>query len=83
MACGVLSAGKALQRAVGAFEDGAVGPQTLMAVTASQPHKIINRMAVYRDIYYRSLSTFDKFGKGWLRRSDETRQQSLSLAAKA
>ena len=30
-------AAKALQRAVGAYEDGAVGPQTLMAVTASQP----------------------------------------------
>ena len=27
-------AAKALQRAVGAYEDGAVGPQTLMAVTA-------------------------------------------------
>jgi lysozyme family protein len=57
-------AAKALQRAVGAFEDGAIGPQTLMAVQASQPEEIINRMAVHRDSYYRSLSTFDKFGRG-------------------
>ena len=76
-------AAKALQKAVGAFEDGVVGPQTLMAVNASQPSEIVNRMAVYRDCYYRSLGHFDKFGKGWLRRNDETRQQSLSLAARA
>ena len=43
---------KALQRAVGAYEDGAAGPRTLMAVTASQPHEIINRIAVHRDSYY-------------------------------
>ena len=44
-------AAKALQRAVGAYEDGAVGPQTLMAVTASQPHEIINRIAAHLDSY--------------------------------
>ena len=72
-------AAKALQRAVGAFEDGAIGPQTLMAVQASQPEEIINRMAVHRDSYYRSLSTFDTFGRGWLRRNDETREQALEM----
>ena len=55
---------KALQRAVGAYEDGAVGPQTLMAINALQPHEIINRIAVHRDSYYRSLGHFDKFGRG-------------------
>ena len=72
-------AAKALQRAAGAFEDGATGPQTLMAVQASQPEEIINRMAVHRDSYYRSLSTFDTFGRGWLRRNDETREQALEM----
>ena len=72
-------AAKALQRAVGALEDGAVGPQTLMAVQASQPEEIINRIAVHRDSYYRSLSTFDKFGRGWIRRNDETREQAIDM----
>ena len=70
---------KALQRAVGAFEDGIIGAQTLMAVTASQPHEIINRIAVHRDSYYRELKHFDTFGRGWIRRNDETREQALHM----
>ena len=70
---------KALQRAVGAFEDGVVGPQTLMAVTASQSHEIINRIAVHRDSYYRDLKHFDTFGRGWIRRNDETREQAIDM----
>ena len=70
---------KALQRAVGAFEDGIIGAQTLMAVTASQPHEIINRIAVHRDSYYRELKHFDTFGRGWIRRNDETRNQALHM----
>ena len=70
---------KALQRAVGAFEDGIIGAQTLMAVTASQPHEIINRIAVHRDSYYRELKHFDTFGRGWIRRNDETREQALHV----
>jgi lysozyme family protein len=50
-----------------------------MAVQASQPKEIINRMAVHRDSYYRSLSTFDKFGRGWIRRNDETREQAIDI----
>ena len=72
-------AAKALQRAVGAYEDGAVGQQTLMALTASQPHEIINRIALNWDSYYRSLGHFDKFGKGWIRRNDETREQAIDM----
>ena len=72
-------AAKVLQRAVGAYEDGAVGPETLMAVTASQTHEIINRIAVHRDIYYRELKHFDTFGRGWIRRKDETREQAIEM----
>ena len=70
---------KALQRAVGAFEDGAIGPHTMMCVKDEEPAQIINRMAVHRDSFYRSLSTFDKFGRGWIRRNDETREQALEM----
>ena len=76
---GLGRAAKALQRAVGAYEDGGVGPQTLMAVTASQLHEMINRIAVHRDIYYRELKHFDTFGRGWIRRNDETREQAIHM----
>jgi len=70
---------KALQRAVGALEDGAIGPHTMMCVKDNKPSEIINRMSVYRDSFYRELSTFDTFGRGWLRRNDETREQALEM----
>ena len=30
--------------------------------------------------YYRKLKTFDTFGRGWLRRVDETEVEALRLA---
>ena len=32
-----------------------------------------------RDNFYRDLSTFDTFGRGWIRRNDETKEQALKL----
>jgi len=72
-------AAKALQRAVGAFEDGAIGPKTLEAVKASNRVDIIEQMANDREAFYRSLSTFDTFGRGWLRRNDETTEQAIAM----
>ena len=40
---------------------------------------LINRLATYREQFYRTLSTFDTFGRGWLRRNDETRKQALKM----
>lgn len=73
-------AAKALQRAVNAKPDGAIGPKTLDAVEAVDPRDIIEQLAEERELFYRALSTFDTFGKGWLRRNDETRDTALELA---
>lgn len=70
---------KLLQKAVGAAEDGAIGAMTLMCVDKHDPVNVINRMALYREEFYRSLSTFDTFGRGWLRRNDETRESAADL----
>ena len=72
-------AARLLQRAVGAEEDGSIGPLTLMKVKGLDSTSIINRIAVYREEFYRSLSNFDVFGRGWLRRNDETRKQALAM----
>lgn len=70
---------KLLQRAVEAEQDGSIGPLTLMKVKKVPVENIINRMAIYREEFYRSLSNFDTFGRGWIRRNDETREQALSM----
>ena len=73
-------AAKFLQKAVMVNQDGAIGPLTMMAVNDNNPEENINRLAVYRDAFYRSLSTFETFGRGWIRRNDETREQALEMA---
>ena len=72
-------AAKALQQAVEATQDGSIGPLTLILVKRVPVENIINRTAVYREQFYRSLKTFDTFGRGWLRRNDETREQALAM----
>ena len=72
-------AAKALQKAVGATADGAIGPKTLAAVEAADAAEIIKAVADEREAFYRSLRTFNTFGKGWLRRNKETRDFALEM----
>lgn len=71
---------KLLQEAVGVPQDGAIGPQTLAATNAQDDQLTISRYADAHEAYYRSLSTFDDFGKGWLNRLDAIEQQALEMA---
>jgi lysozyme family protein len=73
-------AAKSLQRAVGAFEDGSIGPMTLQAVKADNTVNILEAMACDREAFYRALKHFPTFGRGWLRRNEETLQQALEMA---
>jgi len=72
-------ASKALQRIVGVEADGGIGPMTLRAVAEVETEEIIKQMHYVRDKFYRSLDTFEVFGKGWVRRNDETKEQALHL----
>ena len=72
-------AAKALQKAVETEPDGSIGPLTLMQVKNHEVVNIINRIAIYREQFYRSLSTFDTFGKGWIKRNDTTRRQAIHM----
>ena len=61
-------AAKLLQQAVGAVPDGKIGPQTLAAVKAADPRRVIAAFSAEREAYLQSLSTFAHFGNGWLHR---------------
>ena len=76
---GTSRAAKALQRIAGVEQDGGIGPMTLQAVLEVEPAEIVEQMHHMRDGFYRSLSTFDTFGRGWIRRNDETKEQALNL----
>ena len=76
---GVSRAAKALQRIVGVKQDGGIGPMTLQAVSEVEAEEIIEQMHYMRDNFYRSLDTFETFGKGWTRRNNETREKALEM----
>lgn len=64
--CGVTTAKKLLQRAVGVKDDGVIGPKTRAAI--SNTPDIEQRFAGYWLQYYTDLKGFDTYGKGWVRR---------------
>lgn len=70
---------KALQRIVGATQDGAIGPQTLKMVASEDPKMIVEKMYDQRQAFYENLKTFETFGRGWTRRNKETKETALEL----
>jgi lysozyme family protein len=59
---------KFLQQAVDVAQDGSIGPATLTAVAAAPVAPLITALASERTAFYQSLSTFSRFGAGWLAR---------------
>ncbi len=77
---GVGRAAKLMQRAAGVAEDGALGPKSMAAINAIDPRDFIAKVSEARRDFYKSLKTFPVFGKGWLRRVDETEKEALHAA---
>ena len=72
-----------LQRLLGVGQDGLIGPVTLGTlrafVAAHGSESVIRTYSQARRDYYRSLSTFDAFGRGWLRRTDEVEIAAVDM----
>lgn len=65
---GVRQSVRWLQRAAGAKDDGALGPQTLAAVRAQEPEVLLRRLLAQRLTFMASLPTWSSFSRGWARR---------------
>lgn len=72
-------AAKFVQAAVGANQDGAIGPNTLEFVAAQEAAQLINTVCDRRLTFLQGLSTFDVFGKGWAKRVSEVRNKALEM----
>ena len=57
-----------LQRAVGAKDDGIIGPQTLARVRDANPEQLVRRFLSQRLRFMTSLPNWPAFGRGWARR---------------
>ena len=64
-------------------DHGAIGPITLAAARAVEARGRIDRLARLREEYYRGLSTFDRFGRGGLNRTDTVRRAAQKMVAGA
>lgn len=65
---GPAQAAKWLQRAVGAVDDGKIGPKTIMAALAADPYVTASRINGKRLRFMTDLKNWPSFGKGWARR---------------
>lgn len=71
---------KWLQAAVGAKQDGGIGPKTLARVEEHDPIQITDLMCNRRLAFLRSLSTWSTFGRGWGRRVEGVRATAIAMA---
>ena len=67
---GVRRSSLQLQDVVGADPDGVIGPRTLQRVSmfADKVSVMIDSLRDAHEAHYKSLRTFDVFGRGWLAR---------------
>lgn len=72
---------KLLQTAVGVTPDGGFGPMTLAAVQAIDPVELIEKFSQAKEDFYRSLTQFPVFGKGWLNRVADVKVKANSMLA--
>jgi len=77
------------QNIVGVTEDGYIGNKTLEACENilrvgffkyGTPTTMIKKITEERETFYKGLKHFDTFGKGWLRRNEETKSEAIKLA---
>ena len=68
-----------LQKIIGVDDDGAVGPVTITAATTMDAADIIRNMSERRLDYYRSLSTWPHFGRGWSNRTNNVMKAALAM----
>ena len=65
---GPSKAAKLLQAALGVTADGVIGRATIAAATAADPAELLEAFSQGKEEFYKSLSTFKTFGRGWLNR---------------
>jgi lysozyme family protein len=70
-----------VQSAVGVPADGGLGPISMAAVNAADPVELIEKFSAEKEAFYRSLKTFETYGKGWLNRVAQVKVKANSMLA--
>ena len=70
---------KTIQRALNITADGVIGPVTLKAIQDAE--EFIDNFTAAKEVFYRSLSNFPTFGRGWLNRAAESKKAAERMLA--
>ena len=70
---------KLLQEVIGVKSDGVIGPITLAAIKSADPVELIHKYTDKRIQFWRSLLTFETFGKGWVARGERVQKAALGM----
>jgi lysozyme family protein len=76
---GAVRAAKALQKIVGAKQDGVIGPKTLKAVANYEAAETIGKLHDSRQRFCEGLSHFMTFGRGWTHRNKQTLKAAIEM----
>ena len=77
---GPARAAKLLQQSLGVTADGDIGPITLAAAAAKDPMDLIQSLGSAQYWFYRDLSTWANFGRGWTARVKAREDAATALA---
>lgn len=76
---GVNRSAKTLQTALGAVADGVIGAGTLAKVGEHNAQELIQKFSNAKTNFYKSLTTFSTFGKGWLNRVASVKTEAENM----
>jgi len=70
---------KTIQRALNITADGVIGPVTVKAIQDTNAEDFIEKFSAAKESFYRGLTTFPTFGKGWLNRVAEGKKAAEGM----
>jgi lysozyme family protein len=68
------------QKALGVNVDGMMGQVTQSAICNADPVDLVHKVSDIRRSFYKNLSQFSRYGKGWLARVDHSEARAVALA---
>jgi lysozyme family protein len=68
-----------LQKSLGCVADGVIGPNTIKLINETSVNDMIDKFSAQKEQFYRSLALFNTFGKGWLSRVAQVKQNAKEM----
>ena len=68
-----------LQKSLGCVPDGVIGPNTMKLINETKVNDMIDKFSAQKEQFYRSLALFNTFGKGWLSRVAQVKQNAKDM----